>query len=134
MLIFYLLGNLNLSRSLGDMEYKQNKKMGPEDQMITAYPDVVVENLTNDINFIVIACDGIWDCLTNQECCDFIIERLRKDPKMKLSKIVEEMFDTIVASDIYTGIYLIHSIKNIYNIKETGVGCDNMTCVIIQLK
>ncbi len=115
MLIFYLLGNLNLSRSLGDMEYKQNKKMGPEDQMITAYPDVVVENLTNDINFIVIACDGIWDCLTNQECCDFIIERLRKDPKMKLSKIVEEMFDTIVASDIYTGIYLIHLIKNIYN-------------------
>jgi serine/threonine protein phosphatase PrpC len=85
------------------MEYKQNKKMGPEDQMITAYPDVVVENLTNDINFIVIACDGIWDCLTNQECCDFIMERLRKDPKMKLSKIIEEMFDTIIASDIYTG-------------------------------
>jgi len=68
--IIYNLGNLNLSRSLGDLEYKQNKKMGTEEQMITAYPDVVVENLTNDINFIVIACDGIWDCLTNQECCD----------------------------------------------------------------
>jgi len=99
-----ILGNLNLSRSLGDLEYKQNKKLPAEEQMITAYPDVVVENLTNDINFIVIACDGIWDCLTNQECCDFIMERLKKDPKIKLSKIIEEMFDSIIASDIYTGI------------------------------
>lgn len=97
------IGNLNLSRSLGDLEYKQNKKLGPEEQMITAFPDVVVENLTNDINFIVIACDGIWDCMTNQECCDFILERLKRDPKIKLSKIVEEMFDSIIATDIYTG-------------------------------
>ena len=97
-------GNLNLSRSLGDLEYKQNKKLPAEDQMITAYPDVVVESLTSDINFIVLACDGIWDCMTNQEVCDFIIERLKKDPKQKLSKIIEELMDKIVAPDIYTGI------------------------------
>ena len=100
---YILIGNLNLSRSLGDLDYKQNKKLGPEEQMITAYPEVTIENITSDINFIVIACDGIWDCLTNQECCDFISERLKKDPKMKLSKIIEEMFDSIIASDIYTG-------------------------------
>ena len=46
--------------------------------MITANPDIVEEDLTNDINFIVIACDGIWDCLSNQECCDFISESFRK--------------------------------------------------------
>lgn len=112
-------GNLNLSRSLGDLEYKQNKKLPPEDQMITAYPDVVVESLTNDCSFIVLACDGIWDCLTNQEVCDFVSERLKKNPNTKLSRIIEEMFDMIVAPDIYT---------------ETGVGCDNMTCVIVQFK
>ena len=92
-----------MSRSLGDLEYKQNKKLGPEEQMITANPDVVEEDLTKDINFIVIACDGIWDCMTNQECCDFISERLKKDPNIKLSKIIEEMFDSIIASDIYSG-------------------------------
>ena len=96
-------GNLNLSRALGDLEYKQNKKLPPEEQMITAFPEVTIENITSDINFIVLACDGIWDCLTNQECCDFISERLKKDPKIKLSKIIEEMFDSIIASDIYTG-------------------------------
>jgi len=102
------IGNLNLSRSLGDLEYKQNKKLGAEEQMITAYPDVVNESLTSDINFIVIACDGIWDCMTNQECCDFIMERMRKDPKIKLSKIIEEMFDSIIATDIYSGIYIFY--------------------------
>jgi serine/threonine protein phosphatase PrpC len=119
---------LNLSRSLGDLEYKQNKKLPQEEQMITANPDIVEEDLTKDINFIVIACDGIWDCMTNQECCDFISERIKKD--MKLSKIIEEMFDSIIASDIYSG-------KNFYFfifILESGVGCDNMTCVIIQMK
>jgi protein phosphatase 1G len=96
-------GNLNLSRSLGDLEYKQNKKLPPEDQMITAFPDVVNTELANDVSFIVLACDGVWDCMTNQEICDFINERLNKDPNTKLSKIIEEIFDKILAPDIYTG-------------------------------
>jgi serine/threonine protein phosphatase PrpC len=33
-------GNLNLSRAFGDLEYKQNKSLGPEEQMITANPDI----------------------------------------------------------------------------------------------
>jgi protein phosphatase 1G len=122
-------GNLNLSRSLGDMEYKQNKRLPPEEQMITANPDIMVEPLTNDTSFIVLACDGIWDCMTNQEICDFISERLQKDPKQKLSKIIEEIMDKILAPDIYTGIFYL-----IIIFIETGVGCDNMTCVIIQFK
>lgn len=96
-------GNLNLSRSLGDLEYKQNKKIPAEDQMITANPDVVVEPLSSDVNFIVLACDGVWDCMTNQEVCDFVSERLKKDPKQKLSKIIEEILDQCLATDIYTG-------------------------------
>ena len=95
--------------------------------MITAYPDVVCENLTSDCDFMVIGCDGIWDCKTNQEACDFVIERLKKNPNMKLSKIVEELFEEICAPDIYTG-------NNYSENLETGVGCDNMTCIIVQFK
>ena len=39
-------GNLNLSRSLGDLKYKQAKEAPPSAQMITAEPDV----LTFDID------------------------------------------------------------------------------------
>ena len=95
---------MNLSRSLGDLEYKQNKKLSAEEPMITAYPELIVENITNDCEFMVIGCDGIWDCKTNQEACNFVSERLKKNPNIKLSKVVEELLDEIIATDINNGI------------------------------
>jgi serine/threonine protein phosphatase PrpC len=71
--------------------------------MITANPDVVIETLSDDCDFMIIACDGVWDCKTNQEACDFVSERLKKNPNAKLSKIIEELLDEILATDIYTG-------------------------------
>ena len=107
-------GNLNLTRGLGDLDYKQNKKLKPEEQMITSNPDIKIEDFSNDVDFIIIGCDGIWDCLTNQQACDFVKNRLNN--KGKLSKIIEEMMDSICAKDLYNA---------------TGLGCDNMTCMII---
>lgn len=34
-------GNLNLSRSIGDLKYKQVPSVSPEEQMITAEPDIL---------------------------------------------------------------------------------------------
>lgn len=99
-------GNLNLSRSLGDMEYKKDTKLPPEDQIITANPDIVCENLTSDVDYIILACDGIWDCLTNQEICDIINERFKKEPDVRISKVIEDIFDKIVAPDISTGKFI----------------------------
>jgi len=118
-------GNLNLSRSLGDFEYKQDKNLSPKDQMITAYPEINIEIIDDNCEFIILACDGIWDCLTPQEACDFVRTRLydRKNGclkyNVKISKIIEEMMDTIISDDIGN---------------ENGIGCDNMTCIIIQFK
>jgi serine/threonine protein phosphatase PrpC len=39
-------GNLNLSRALGDLKYKTNKELKPEEWPITANPDVRVEEIT----------------------------------------------------------------------------------------
>ena len=114
-----ILGNLNISRGIGDSEYKVNKKLKPEEQIISNFPDVKVENFSNDIDFVVLACDGIWDCKTNQEVCDFFEKRFKKEPNAKISKLIEELFDEIIAPDVYT---------------DTGVGCDNMSCIVIQFK
>jgi serine/threonine protein phosphatase PrpC len=35
-------GNLNLSRALGDHQYKANTDLPPEKQMITGFPDISV--------------------------------------------------------------------------------------------
>ena len=58
-------GILNLSRSLGDLEYKSDPSLATKDQMITAMPDIRKEKITSDTPFLIIACDGIWDCLTS---------------------------------------------------------------------
>ena len=117
-------GNLNLSRSLGDFEYKQDKNLSPKDQMITAYPEINIELLDDTCEFIILACDGIWDCLTPQEACDYVRGKLydengKSKDNIKLSKIIEQMMDDIIADD-----------KN----NENGIGCDNMSCIIIQFK
>lgn len=51
-------GNLALSRAIGDFEFKKSAELAPEQQIVTAYPDVVVHDLAEDDEFLVIACDG----------------------------------------------------------------------------
>jgi serine/threonine protein phosphatase PrpC len=58
-------GILSLSRALGDLEYKQNRHIGVEAQMITCVPEIKAEPLKDEDKFLVIACDGIWDCVTS---------------------------------------------------------------------
>jgi serine/threonine protein phosphatase PrpC len=114
-----VLGNLNLSRGLGDSEYKIDEKLKPEEQIISPFPDIKVENLSQECDFCVIACDGIWDCKSNQEVCDFFKEKFKSQPNGKISKMIEELYDEILAPDVFT---------------DTGVGCDNMSCIVVQFK
>jgi serine/threonine protein phosphatase PrpC len=60
-------GNLNLTRSLGDLKYKHRAHLTPEEQAITANPDTYVFDLTNDCDFVLMGCDGIWEKKSNEE-------------------------------------------------------------------
>ncbi|XP_016360580.1 protein phosphatase 1G-like [Sinocyclocheilus anshuiensis] len=110
-------GGLNLSRAIGDHFYKRNKALPPEEQMISALPDVKVLTLNEDHEFMVIACDGIWNVMSSQEVLDFVNERLKTEAgkNRPLSAIIEELLDHCLAPDT----------------SGDGTGCDNMTCMII---
>jgi serine/threonine protein phosphatase PrpC len=111
-----VMGNLNLSRSIGDLEYKKNNSIPQKDQMITAYPEVRIENLNDRDQFMILACDGVWDMLTSQECVNFVAGRIaNKD----LQTIAEETLDRCLAPDIAS---------------SGGLGCDNTTIVLVQFK
>lgn len=83
-------GGLNLSRAIGDHAYKQNKELSDREQMITALPDV--KSLTvnpGEDEFMVLACDGIWNFMSSQEVVDFIKPRIAACEN--LSHICEEV-------------------------------------------
>lgn len=47
----------------------------PRDQKVSPVPDIIVQNRNEEEDeFIVIACDGIWDVQTNQECVQMVAE------------------------------------------------------------
>jgi protein phosphatase 2C family protein 2/3 len=50
---------LALSRALGDFEFKKNNELPPEKQIITADPDVICHEVTEEDEFLVLACDGM---------------------------------------------------------------------------
>lgn len=50
---------LNLSRSIGDIEYKNNRELKAAEQMISSTPDVLKIS-REGLEFIIMGCDGIW--------------------------------------------------------------------------
>lgn len=70
-------GNLNLSRSLGDLKYKVKKTLKPEEQPITANPDLKVVDIQPEDDFIIMGCDGIWETKTNEEMVEYIYEKIK---------------------------------------------------------
>lgn len=63
---YRLGGNLALSRMIGDFAYKQNPSLSPHEQMASAVPEIFsIEADEGDL--IVLACDGIFDVLSNNE-------------------------------------------------------------------
>merc|ERR1711974_353141 len=97
--------------AIGDFEFKGNSELPPEEQAVIALPDITTEQYQGaDNQFAVIACDGIWDVMSNQEVVDFVVER-RKD-NVGLDSICEQMMENCLATE------------------PGGVGCDNMTVTI----
>jgi protein phosphatase 2C family protein 2/3 len=72
-------GNLALSRALGDFVFKKNESKKAEEQIVTAFPDVEVKELTKDHEFVLLACDGIWDVLSNEEVLEFVRNRIAQN-------------------------------------------------------
>ena len=112
-------GNLNLSRALGDLRYKTNKGLKPEEQMITSYPEITKHPLTSTCDFLVMGCDGVYETKTSEEIVEFFYKEFRTAPQSPIKLATEKLLDSILSPDY---------------MKTEGAGCDNMTCVVIRFK
>merc|ERR1712232_1298701 len=109
----------NLTRAVGDFAYKKDKTIGPEHQIITVAPDISTQDLLPQDEFLILGCDGVWDMKTSQEVVDLVKPRMdARAAGSKISSIVEDLLDELISKD-----------PNLTN----QLGCDNMTCVIVDL-
>lgn len=104
-------GSLAVSRALGDFEYKNVQGKGPCEQLVSPEPEIFAEDRTDEDEFVVLACDGIWDVMTNEELCDFVRDRMRV--KDNLEEICQLVVDTCLfkvtasASDLFIIIIIV---------------------------
>lgn len=70
------VGRLRMSRSFGDFYLKQNSNLPAEQQAVIAVPEVRIHPRQSSDAFVVLACDGIWDVMSNQQVVDFVGESL----------------------------------------------------------
>uniref|UniRef100_H2T6Y1 protein-serine/threonine phosphatase n=1 Tax=Takifugu rubripes TaxID=31033 RepID=H2T6Y1_TAKRU len=70
-------GSLAVSRALGDYHYKCVDGKGPTEQLVSPEPAVCeMTRAPEQDQFLILACDGIWDVMSNEELCDFVKSRL----------------------------------------------------------
>lgn len=97
-------GNLNLTRSLGDLKYKQREHLKPEEQAITANPDTYEFDLDQGVDFILMGCDGIWEKKSNEEAVSWIYEQISKYKKeekdVDIKQIVADLLHENLATDV----------------------------------
>ncbi|KAK1339770.1 hypothetical protein QTO34_018326 [Cnephaeus nilssonii] len=81
------------SRALGGFDYKCVHGKGPTGQLVSPEPDVRdTERSEEDGQFIILACDGIWNVMGKEELCDFLRSRLEVTDD--LEKVCNEVVDT----------------------------------------
>nr|CAB3450317.1 unnamed protein product [Digitaria exilis] len=87
----------------GDFVFKQNNNLPPEEQMVICDPDILSMEITNDIEFLVIASRGIWASLSRQAVVDFVHDELQfgeTDLRLICERLVAHaqptVFDTTV--------------------------------------
>ena len=108
-------GMINLTRALGDLKFKTNCNLKRHEQSVIALPEITKIEFSEDIEFIIMGCDGVWDCVKRQMICESIDKEIKENPENDLSEILKKIFDRCVSP--VSGVVL---------------GTDNMSCIIIQ--
>ena len=73
--VLIMKGYMNVSRGIGDRQLKTNF---PE--MIIVDPDIKIDiELTKKHGFLILACDGVWDVLSNKEAIEIVAKALAEN-------------------------------------------------------
>ncbi len=106
------------------MSFKNNKNLKFYEQSVTSYPEITKFKITKDIEFCIMACDGIWDCVDEQKLCEHISFQLKSN--IKISDIISDLMDKVISKTNNSNLIFIINL-----FFPAPIGTDNMSCIII---
>ena len=120
-------GNLAMSRALGDYVYKNVAGKPMDEQLVINVPDVISAERKEGDEFVVVACDGIFDVLSNEDLVAVI-----RDEMAKLAAPGTRL--TTAQLETVSGNLTKHCLAPATaQGPARGEGSDNMSIIIVQL-
>lgn len=78
-----VMGNLAVARAFGDFRYKNSTNVPEVQQAVCVEPEItryqmtpVTTHTNQKYQFVVLACDGLWDKMTNTDVSSYICQHL----------------------------------------------------------
>ncbi|KAK7329613.1 hypothetical protein VNO77_23783 [Canavalia gladiata] len=108
----YLNGCLSVTRALGDWDLKF--PLGSASPLI-AEPEVQVVTLTEDDEFLIIGCDGLWDVMSSQDAVSLVRRGLRRhdDPQLCTRELVKEALRLHTSDNLTVIVICLSSVQSI---------------------
>ncbi|XP_062032869.1 probable protein phosphatase 1N [Lepus europaeus] len=100
-------GSLAVSRALGDFAFKQVPGRPPEQQLVSAEPEVTALARRAEDEFVLLASDGVWDALSGAALAELVASRLALGLAPEL--LCAQLLDTCLCKG----------------------SLDNMTCILV---
>lgn len=86
-------GSLAVSRALGDFDYKRVNELKATEQLVSPEPEITVQDREpSSDEFLLLACDGIFDVMSNEEVVAYVSHHLKLTDD--LTKICSDLIDT----------------------------------------
>lgn len=96
-------GGLSVSRGIGDFSLKANKeleKQGVRGDLISPYPEIRYTTTSICDQFLVIACDGVYDVLSSEEVVKFIYANRPVIMIDEMKAVIEYNTGTVVSPHV----------------------------------
>ncbi len=126
-------GDLAVSRALGDFQYKTRKDLPPTQQKVTFLPDITIHTRTPEDDVLLLACDGLWDVMSNNEAID-LVRKIYQTGEPLAQNMAEEMVDIALEKGMIPVIIVILLFDFITYIMGNMLGSrDNISAIVVQL-
>eukprot|EP00531_Pseudo-nitzschia_arenysensis_P009678 CAMPEP_0116147886 /NCGR_PEP_ID=MMETSP0329-20121206/18021_1 /TAXON_ID=697910 /ORGANISM="Pseudo-nitzschia arenysensis, Strain B593" /LENGTH=706 /DNA_ID=CAMNT_0003643899 /DNA_START=98 /DNA_END=2218 /DNA_ORIENTATION=+ len=87
---------LAVSRAFGDFDYKANTTLSEVEQAIIPLAEVKIHTRNDDDLYLVLACDGIWDVMNNEQAIEVVQQQVEIKTKYSPDSLLPDVADGLL--------------------------------------